>query len=77
MSDDGKLIGVTTDLEGGMRQRCTWIDPATYLATKIELSTLKSVVGGAAGKAEWVCELVAELSLPDGVDVKGMDYVRA
>lgn len=70
MSEDGTLIGVTTDLEGGMRQR-TWIDPKTYLPTKIELFTLKTVVGGANGKAEWQCELVAELSLPDGVDVKG------
>jgi hypothetical protein len=70
MSEDGTLIGVTTDLEGGMRQR-TWIDPKTYLPTKIELFTLKTVVGGANGKAEWVCELVSELSLPDGVDIKG------
>lgn len=70
MSQDGTLIGVTTDVEGGMRQR-TWIDPKTYLPTKIELFALKTVVGGANGTAAWQCELVSELSLPDGVDVKG------
>jgi hypothetical protein len=70
MSEDGTRIGVTTDLQGGMRQR-TWIDAKTYLPTKIELFTLKTVVGGANGTSEWACELVSELSRPDGVSIKG------
>lgn len=59
MSADGKRIGIVTALDLGARQR-TWIDPQTYLPTMIELFNAKGE-----------CELVAALSEPDGVDVKG------
>lgn len=58
-SADRKRIGVTTTLPSGTRQR-TWIDATTYLATKIELYNTKGE-----------CEIVADLSEPGGVDIKG------
>jgi hypothetical protein len=65
MSADGRSIGVTTQLEGGGRQRTwiTWVEPGTYLPTKIELYNTRGE-----------CELVSELSEPDGVDVKGTAF---
>ncbi|HYC99772.1 MAG TPA: hypothetical protein VEB22_00965 [Phycisphaerales bacterium] len=61
MSADGRSVGIVTELDGTAgsvgRQR-TWIDPATALPTKIELFN-------AAGE----CELVADLSNPDSVEI--------
>lgn len=69
MSADGKSIGIVTNLDGpggpggvGGRQR-TWVDPLTFVPTKIELFNAKGE-----------CELVADLSAPEGVDVKGTAF---
>jgi len=58
-SADGRLVGLTTELELGARQR-TWVDPATGLPQKIELYN-----------ARGECELVAALSDPDTVATRG------
>lgn len=64
MSADGKSIGIVTSLGGpGSGRQRTWVDPVTCVPNKIELFNAKGE-----------CELVADLSTPEGVDVKGTAF---
>lgn len=58
-SSDKKLIGVTTNLPSGQRQRM-WLNPVSWLPVKIELYNTFGDL-----------ELVADLSQPDSVDIRG------